>query len=192
MTTRRTVSWVAGVLLALPGLARAQAVSPTPAPPIEISPFVSTGLGDSAGVGASVRWPISVKFAIEAEAEFRHTDGRLNYDTADNDGFNGSLNLIYDLPRLGRATPYVLGGGGLEHWAQPIPIGPYSLTGPPPLTVSNSGTSFVINAGGGVRVAITERWGLRAEARWSDGWAQGAPESVRIFYGATVGLGGKR
>ena len=194
MTTRRIAAWVAGVLLALPAMAHAQAPPAQKAPkgPVELSPFVSTGLSDSAGIGAAVRWPIGAKLALEAEAEFRHTDGRFNYDTADNDGLNGSLNLIFDLPRFGRVTPYLLGGGGLEHWAKPHAFGPYDLFGPPPVVYTQTGTSFVLNGGGGVRVGVTDRWGLRAEVRWSDGWAEGAPESVRIFYGATVGLGGGR
>jgi len=189
MSTRRTVSWVAGVLLALPAIALAQAPPQALKGPVELSPFVSTGLSESAGAGAAVRWPISAKFAVQAEAEFRHTDGRFNYDTADNDGFNGSLNLTFDLPRVGRVTPYLLGGGGLEHWARPNVVGPYDFSGPPPVIYTQTGTGFVLNGGGGVRVGVTERWGLRAEVRWSDGWAEGAPESVRIVYGATVGLG---
>ena len=191
MTTRRTLAWLAGVLLALPGLARAQA-APTAAPPIEVSPFVSSGVGDSAGVGAAVRFPLSRRFAIVAEAEFRHTDGRPLYNTADNDGFNGSLNLTFDLPSVGRVRPYLVGGGGIEHYAFPEYAGPFRFGEPPPFVVTETGSSFVVNAGGGVRVPVTERWGLRAEVRWSDGWTAGAPESLRIFYGATIGVGGAR
>jgi hypothetical protein len=77
----------------------------------------------------------------------------------------------------------VIGGGGLEHYAR--------LDQSTPFVVTDHGMSFVVNAGGGVRVPINDRVGIRAEVRWSDGWMAGAPESFRMFYGATFGVGGR-
>lgn len=182
MTVRRIVAWVAGTLLALPVCAHAQAATQQ-AGSIEISPFVSFGWGNGAGTGAAVRWPIAERFALLGDVEFRHTDGNLL--TFENEGLHATLNLVFDLPSAGRFTPYVLGGGGLEH---------YSLRPDPALAafVPRTGRSFVTNAGGGVRMAINDRWGIRAELRWTDGWAGGAPQSLQIYYGATIGVGGGR
>jgi hypothetical protein len=182
MTFRRTVSWVTGALLALPVYAHAQAAAQQ-AGRIEIAPFVSTGWGSGAGTGAAVRWPIAGKFSLMGDVEFRHFDGNLL--TFETDGLYATLNLVFDLPSAGRFTPYVLGGGGLEHYR-------LRLDSAPDESFPRTGRSFVTNAGGGVRMAINPRWGIRGEVRWTDGWAEGAPQNLHIYYGATVGLGGGR
>jgi opacity protein-like surface antigen len=182
MTFRRTVSWVAGALLALPLYAHAQAASQQVGA-IEIQPFVSSGWGSGAGTGAAVRWPIAEKFSLLGDVEFRHDDGNLL--TFEGDNLYATLNLVFDLPSAGRFTPYVLGGGGLEHYRLRLDSAPAEIA-------PRTGRSFVTNAGGGVRMAINDRWGIRTEVRWTDGWADGAPQSLHIYYGATIGVGGKR
>lgn len=182
MTFRRTVSWVAGALLALPVHAHAQSAS-AQVGAIEIQPFVSTGWGSGAGTGAAVRWAFAEKFALLGDVEFRHNDGNLL--TVETDALYATLNLVFDLPSAGRFTPYVLGGGGIEHYSLRLDSAPAELA-------PRTGRSFVTNAGGGVRMAINPRWGIRAELRWTDGWADGAPQNLHVYYGATIGLGGGR
>jgi hypothetical protein len=186
MAISRSLALVTCALLAAPALAGAQ--QPPPAPgargvPIEVSPFVSSG-GDSSSVGASVRWPFAARLGLEFEAEYRHTLARPLSGSLENNGVNGNVNLVVDLGSIGRVRPFVLGGGGLEH---------YSLVEQPdPYFLRKSGMSFVVNAGGGVRVPINDRFGIRAELRWTDGWTEGDPGGgFRMFYGATVGVGGR-
>jgi len=168
MAISRSLVLVTCALLSAPALAGAQqaptagALQAPPARdardlPIEVSPFVSSS-------GNTPADPLR--------------------GTLENNGVNGNVNLVYDLPAIGRVRPFVLGGGGLEHYA--------FLVQPEPYFLSDTGVSFVVNVGGGVRVAINDRFGIRTEVRWADGWTKGAPTgSLRIFYGATVGVGGR-
>ena len=185
MAIPQSLVLVTCALLAAPALAGAQQPAPAGAPtlPIEVSPFVSSG-GDSSGVGAAVRWPFAARFGLEFEAEYRHTRAVPLSAALENNGVNGSINLVADLPRLGRVRPFLLGGGGLEHYALQVQ--------PEPFFLSKTGMSFVVNVGGGVRVPINDRVGIRTELRWTDGWTEGAPGGgFRMFYGATVGVGGR-
>jgi hypothetical protein len=194
MAISRSLVLVTCALLSAPAMAAGQQALPTtdarqatPARetrdlPIQVSPFVSSG-GDSSGVGAAVRWPLASRVGLEFEAEYRHIPAEPIRRTVDNNGVNGSVNLVVDLPTIGRVRPFVLGGGGLEHYA--------FLAQPEPYFMTDTGMSFVVNLGGGVRVPINDRFGIRTEVRWADGWTKGAPTgSLRILYGATVGVGG--
>jgi hypothetical protein len=172
-------------LLAIATPARAQ----TPDPPnrflhpTEIAPFVTSG-GDSNGIGASVRWPMTSRLSIQAEGEYRYGESDPVWNLPISRGGNANLLLVVDGPRAWRITPFVVGGGGLEHrvgidHSRPF-TGPVTLSG---------GNSFVVNGGGGVRVALSDRVAARVEIRYADGWADGARDSVRFLYGTTVGFG---
>ena len=194
MAISRSLVLVTCALLSAPALAGAQqaptagALQAPPARdardlPIEVSPFVSSS-GNSSGVGAAVRWPFAARFGLEFEAEYRHTPADPLRGTLENNGVNGNVNLVYDLPAIGRVRPFLLGGGGLEHYS--------NVAQPDPNFLRESGMSFVVNAGGGVRVRINDRFGIRTELRWTDGWTEGWPGGgFRMFYGATVGVGGR-
>jgi len=195
MAISRSLVLVTWTLLSAPALAGAQqalpaagAQQPPPARdardlPIEVSPFASSG-GDTSGVGVSVRWPFMARLGLEFEAEYRHTQARPLSGALEDDGVNGNINLVFDLPAIGRVRPFLLGGGGLEHYS--------NLAQPEPHFLRESGMSFVVNAGGGVRVSINDRFGIRTELRWTDGWTEGWPGGgFRMFYGATVGVGGR-
>jgi opacity protein-like surface antigen len=186
MPISRVFTLVACAVLAGPAIARAQqapAVREARQLPVEVSPFVSTGKNDSTGAGVAVRWPFTARLGVEFEAEFRRTPPNPLWGNPQNNGVNGNVNLVAELPAIGRVRPYVIGGGGLEHYARIDQSTPFFPT--------ERGMSFVVNAGGGVRVPINDRVGIRAEVRWSDGWMAGAPESFRMFYGATFGVGGR-
>ena len=195
MASPRSLVLVTCSLLSVPALTAAQQTPPTALTqqaspssdarnlPIEVSPFVTSG-SDSTGVGAAVRWPFAARLGLEFEAEYRHTPTAPLQGALENNGVNGNVNLVLDLPAMGRVRPFVLGGGGLEHYSL--------LDQPEPYLLAKNGMSFVVNVGGGVRVAINDRFGIRTEFRWSDGWTEGAPTgSLRMFYGATVGVGGR-
>jgi hypothetical protein len=194
MAISRSAFLVTCALLAAPAAAGAQAppaAGAQQAPPardardlpVEVSPFASSG-GDTSGVGVSVRWPFMARLGLEFEAEYRHTQARPLSGALEDDGVNGNVNLVFDLPAIGRVRPFLLGGGGLEHYS--------NLVQPDPHFLRKSGMSFVVNAGGGVRVPINDRFGIRTELRWTDGWTEGWPGGgFRMFYGATVGVGGR-
>jgi len=66
----------------------------------EVTPFAS--LGSGTGVGAAVRWPLgSSPVSVEVETNYRLVEiGALSFN----------LSLLYDLPKLGPAVPYLAGG----------------------------------------------------------------------------------
>jgi len=173
-------------LLAIAVSARAQDSAPPNRflNPTEVSPYVTSG-GDATGIGVTVRWPMTARLSIQAEGEYRNGQRDLVRYLPTSSGVNSNLVLVLDLPRFWRVTPFVVGGGGLERHLDADgfagPAGPQW----------RAGTSFVVNGGGGFRVALSDRVGARVELRYADGWAQGAWDSVRIMYGTTVGLGSR-
>ena len=177
MAISRSLVLATCALLSAPALAGAQqapragaqqapAASEAPNLPVQVSPFVSSG-GDSSSVGVGVRWPFMSRLGLEFEAEYRRTLARPLHGTPENNGVNGNVNLVLDLPAIGRVRPFVLGGGGLEHYT--------FIVQPEPYLLRDTGVAFVVNAGGGVRVPINDRFGIRTELRWTDGWTKGDP-----------------
>jgi opacity protein-like surface antigen len=143
--------------------------------PDAVTPFHSSQreLGDSQGMGAAVQWSLTPKLALEAETEFR--SGRL-------DTLKGlTANVVAELPRLGRVTPFVVGGAGIDdyRWNLYLPHGSFGRTE----------LNFAVNAGAGVRVHLTGAWSARVDVRWSDGMAEQAKPVTRVLYGVTLGLG---
>jgi opacity protein-like surface antigen len=151
--------------------------------PEEIAPYF-TSAGDANGVGLTVRWPIRSRLAVQAEGEFRNEERDVEFYRPGSAGFNGNVVLVLDLPGAGRITPFLVGGGGLEHHRAPDDWAP-SLE----LVQWRGADSFVVNAGGGVRVGLTDRVGVRVELRYADGWAGGAVDSFRVMTGTTITFG---
>ena len=147
-----------------------------PGRPIEITPYVLMGSPLASGVGAAVRWPVGARLGVELETELKR---------AEITAVNVALSLVYDLPAIGPATPYVAAGVGLERFGKAI----YRPEGKPLL---GSDTGLTVNAGGGIRVPVNDRWGVRSDARWLYGSGRDAPDQWRIYNGATLGVGGKR
>jgi opacity protein-like surface antigen len=136
---------------------------------VEITPFVSLGSNASSGVGAAVRWPLGSNFSLEVE-----TAGRWSEVTA----LSAGVSLLFDLPTIGQATPYVAAGIGLDQYGFPVEL-------PGRAVATQTGTTVTVNAGGGVRVPVAGNWGMRTDARWSNGIGSKAPERWRLYNGVT-------
>lgn len=167
--------------------ATAHAQSPDPPSrflhPDMVSPY-GTAEGDAPGMGLAVRWPIASRLSVRGEAEYRTGGGEDHVRFLPrSSGFNGNIVLELAAPPLWRITPFLVGGGGLEHHRTP------GWAPSADLLYWEGRDSFVVNAGGGLHVALTRRVGARVELRYADGWAEGAVDSFRVVYGTTIGLG---
>jgi len=167
-----------GVLLALATSAGAQSPPAPDSPrtdrvPVEVSTFLSVGGNDTSGTGVTARMPIVARLSFEAEAEWRLEAVS---------GISASGNLVLDLRKPGRVTPYVIGGAGIDRYT----VG-FGWPGHGTTTQLTSALSF--NGGGGVRIPINARWGMRADGRISEDIGRG-PTRWRVFYGVTANVGG--
>jgi opacity protein-like surface antigen len=136
---------------------------------VEISPFVSLGSDPSSRIGVAIRFAWLSNLSVEAEVGYRR---------GESDALSATASLLYDLPRLGRAIPYLAAGAGLEEYTT-------AFVAPGGRVITQSRATFTVNAGGGVRVPVNDAWGIRADARWSNGLAQFAPEHWRVYNGVT-------
>ena len=75
--------------------------------PVEVSTFLSVGGLDASSTGVTARMPIRARLSLEAEAEWR-------LETVS--GLSASGNLVLDLRKPGRVTPYVIGGAGIDRY----------------------------------------------------------------------------
>jgi hypothetical protein len=175
VTIKIAVVLTGAVVLTLANPARAQSTGESQSPTPDVTPYVSLGSDASSGVGVAVRWPLGSHFGMEVDTGLRRHE--MNALTV-------NVGLLYDLPQMGVITPYLAGGIGLEQngWATDVPG--YGL-------LVRSGTAFTVNAGGGVRVPVDENWGLRSDARWSNGIGRTAPERWRLYNGVTFGGPGR-
>ena len=173
--TNRCVPVVLGLAMSvLATSARAQDADAQSRSGPEVTPYVFLGSNTSSGAGAAIRWPLKAGFGVEVET---------NYRSAEINGLDANLNLVYDLPAVGCAVPYVTAGIGLEQY------GAVNVTrsGMPFLQTK---TAFTVNTGTGVRVRVDDGWGYRADARYFNAVGDG-PERWRLYNGVTF-VTGKR
>jgi hypothetical protein len=168
MGKSRAVMAIACAVVSMASLASAQDQATERDRRVEVTPYVSMGLGGSNGVGAAVRWPIvGSPFSLEVETNYR--EGEIK-------ALGSHLSLLYDLPRVGVVTPYLATGIGVEQYGTPAMQGGN--------IVSREQTAVAVNAGGGVRAQATDNWGYRTDLRWFNPLGR-APERVRIYNGVT-------
>jgi hypothetical protein len=158
-----------------PGIAAAQGLDGPPPLrlPVEVSPSISTGSSGAPGLGASVRWSVAQRLGVELESEVRW---------AELTAVDTHAGVVYDLLTIGRVTPYVTGGIGLERFA-------YAFVVPGLPVGTGTGTTLATNAGGGLRIPVTERFGVRVDARWFNPHDRRAAERWRLSTGVTLGFG---
>ena len=107
------LGWTVAVAPAIAQNTTAAVPHTTEPAPVQITPFVSIDSRGSAPRGAAFSFPLSSIFRIETEVGYRRGEGNLN-------ALSSSANLLYDLPRIGRVTPYLATGAGLAQYGAPI------------------------------------------------------------------------
>jgi hypothetical protein len=157
------------VAFAAPAPAQGREQSAVGPSAVEVTPFVGIDSASSARVGAAIRFAWMRNVSLELEMEYRRSEIH---------ALDSSLSVLYDLPRLGRAVPYVAAGAGFEQYGTAFQV-------PGAGVVTTRGLALTVNAGGGVRVPVDENWGIRTDARWSNGVGRDAPERWRLYNGVT-------
>lgn len=143
------------------------------APRVDVTPFVSIGSEFSSQIGVSLAFGVAADTSVEIEAGYRRNEMA---------AFTGTVNLLYQLPRVRRATPYAAVGVGLEQYGTPLEVPRFGV-----ITTKHVGPS--VNVGGGIRVPISGRWDYRSDVRWLN-FSGGSPEGWRLYNGISARLGG--
>ncbi len=73
---------------------------------VEVTPYVALGTAGASPVGAAVTFPVTSTLSIETDLAYRRGEGDIH-------ALSSNISLLYFLPRVGRAIPYVAGGVGL-------------------------------------------------------------------------------
>jgi len=170
------LGWTVAVAPAIAQNTTAAVPHTTEPAPVQITPFVSIDSRGSAPLGAAFSFPLSSSFKIETEVGYRRGEGNLN-------ALSSSANLLYDLPRIGRVTPYLATGAGLAQYGAPIVARDGSVIATQPMV------TFEVNAGGGLKVPVDETWGMRTDARWFKSFGRHASEHWRVAQGVSFDVG---
>jgi hypothetical protein len=144
---------------------------------VEVTPYVGFGSAGASPVGAAVIFPVTSTLSVETDVAYRRGEGNIN-------ALSSSVGLLYFLPRIGRTTPYVVGGIGLSQYGAPVFAG---RSGPPIGTESR--VALTVNAGGGLKTSMNEKLDLRTDARWFKSFGRLGSEQFRVAQGIGFDLG---
>ena len=142
---------------------------------VEVTPYVAVGSAAAPPLGAAVTFPVTSTLSVEADVAYRR-EGRIH-------ALSSSASLLYGLPRVGQATPYVAAGVGLSQYGAPI----FSSGGPPVGTQRR--VAMTVNAGGGMKMPVTETLDLRTDARWFKSVGAQGSEQFRVAQGLSFDVG---
>lgn len=154
---------------AMPGAAQDQGT-------VEVTPYVAIGTAGAAPVGVAVTFPLASRLDLEVDTAYRRGEGDVH-------AFSASASLLYDLPRVGGATPYLAAGLGLAQYGAPV----FNGSGPPIGAVSS--LALTVNAGGGLKMPVTSTLDLRTDARWFQSFGPHGSEQFRIAQGLSFDVG---
>jgi hypothetical protein len=143
---------------------------------VEVTPYVALGSDAASHVGAAVTFPVTSMLSVETEVAYRRGEGRIH-------ALSSSASVLWFLPRLGPSTPYVAGGVGLSQYGAPV----FSSNGPPIGTQPR--LAMTVNAGGGLKVPMTETLDLRTDARWYKSFGDQRAEQFRVAQGISFDVG---
>ncbi len=174
--TTGTIVALAWTLSASPAGAQETPAPKKATPTIEVSPFISMDSRGGTPVGTAISFPVGAGFSLESEGGYRRGEG-------DIPALNAHVSLLYDLPRLGRAVPYLACGVGLAQYGRPLLWRDGSVIGTQPKIALD------INAGGGLKVPITDSWAMRTDARWFKPFGKHTTEHFRVSHGVGFRLG---
>jgi len=124
-----------------------------------------------------VTFPITPKLSLETDMAYRRGEGHIN-------ALSTNVSLLWFTPRIGRSSPYIVGGVGLEQYGAPVfgapsglPIGTQSRLRP------------TVNAGGGVKTPMNDKLDLRTDARWFKSFGNQGSEQFRVAQGLSFDVG---
>ena len=143
---------------------------------VEVTPYVAVGSAGASPVGAAVTFPVASKLAVEMDVAYRRGEGGIN-------ALASTASLLYSLPRVGRAAPYVAAGVGLAQDGAPI----FAATGPPIDT--DPRVALTVNAGGGLKLPVNDKLDWRTDARWSKAFGRQGTEQFRVAQGLSFDIG---
>jgi len=143
---------------------------------VEVTPYVGLGSAGASPVGAAVTFPVAPKLSVETDVAYRRGEGNIN-------ALSSSVSVLYSLPGVRRAAPYLAAGAGLAQHGAPV----HSSGGPPIGTESRLATT--VNAGGGLKVPMSDKLDLRTDARWFKSFGRQGSEQFRVAQGVSFDLG---
>jgi len=143
--------------------------------PVEVTPYVGLGLDGSTPVGTAVTFPLTPTLDLEMDVAYRRD--------ADINAFSTSASLLWSLPRIGQARPYLAGGVGLTQYGAPL----FSVSGVPVATQRRLTTT--INAGAGVKMPMNDKLAMRTDARWIQSFGRQGTEQFRVSQGISFDMG---
>jgi hypothetical protein len=143
---------------------------------VEVTPYVALGSAGAPPVGAAVTFPVTSTLSVETDVAYRRGEGRIH-------ALSSNIGLLYFLPPVGQATPYVAGGVGLSQYGAPV----FSSNGPPIGTESR--VALTVNAGGGLKMPMNDQLDLRTDARWFKSFGAQGSEQFRVAQGISFDVG---
>ena len=143
---------------------------------VEVTPYVAVGSAAASPVGAAITFPVTSTLSVETDVAYRHGEGRIH-------ALSSSTSLLYFLPRVGQATPYVAGGIGVSQYGAPV----FSSNGPP--IGAQPRLAMTVNAGGGLKMPMTDTLDLRTDARWFKSFGRQGSEQFRVAQGISFDVG---
>ena len=146
------------------------------AKPVEVTPYVALGSAAASPVGAAVTFPVTSTLSVETDVAYRRGEGNIH-------ALSSNTSLLWFLPRVGQATPYVAGGVGLSQYGAPV----FSSNGPPIGTQPR--VALTVNAGGGLKMPMNEKLDLRTDARWFKSFGPQGSEQFRVAQGISFDVG---
>ena len=154
----------------------ARPVGAQDATPVDVTPYVALGSAAASPVGVAVTFPVTSTLSVETDGAYRRGEGRIH-------SLSSSTSLLYFLPRAGRSMPYVAAGVGLAQYGAPVA----SSTGRPIGTEPR--VAMTVNAGGGLKMPMTEKLDLRTDARWFKSFGLQGSEQSRVAQGISFDVG---
>jgi hypothetical protein len=143
---------------------------------VEVTPYVALGSAGASPVGAAVTFAVTSKLGVETDVAYRRGEGDIH-------ALSTSTSLLWFLPSIGKSTPYLAGGVGLSQYGAPV----VASDGPPIGTESR--VAMTMNAGGGLKMPLNDKLGLRTDARWFKSFGNQGSEQFRVSQGISFGAG---